>query len=121
MQSTEGFPRACPRTPTQGIRPRSARPRRKIDERQSAQFRPLGYYCLAVVGTVHALPEPWSARVLAGYLVLAALDRSRSEPRSRRRHPGAGNPRHLHQRLELPDLRAERPDAGLALSLIHIS
>jgi hypothetical protein len=26
---------------------------------------------------VHALPEPWSARVIAGHLVLAAVDRSR--------------------------------------------
>src|SRR5713101_3037655 len=114
MQPTEGFLGACRMDTAQGMRPRSARPRRKIDERQSAQFRPLGHYCLAVVGIVHALPEPWSARVVAGYLVLAALDRSRPEPRSRRRHPGTGNPRHLHQRLKLPDLRAERSDAGLA-------
>src|ERR1700682_6686790 len=113
MQPTEDS-RACPKDTAEGIRPRSARPRRKIDERQSAQFRPLGHYCFAVVGTVHALPEPWSACVLAGYLVLAVVDRSRSEPRSRGRHPGAGNPRYLHQRLKLPDLRAERPDAGLA-------
>src|SRR3989440_6621500 len=114
MQSTGGFPRAYLKTLPKDIRPRSARPRRKIDERQSAQFRPLGYYCFAVVGIVHALPEPWSARVLAGYLVLAALDGSRSEPRSRRRNPGSRNPRHLHQWLELPDLCAERPDPGLA-------
>ncbi len=109
-----GIPSCLPEDTSQGIRPRSARPRRKINERQSAQFRPLGHYCLAVVGTVHALPESGSARVLAGHLVLAAVDRGRSEPRSRRRHPGAGDPRHLHQRLELPDLCAERPDAGLA-------
>ena len=37
---------------------------------------------------------------------------ARSRPR--RRDPGAGDPRHLHQRLELPDLCAERSDAGLA-------
>src|ERR1700712_3572989 len=96
------------------IRPRSARPRRKIDERQSAEFRALGYHCFAVVGIVHALPESWSARFVAGHLLLAAFDRSRPEPRSRRRDPGARNPRHLHQRLELPDLCPERPDAGLA-------
>src|SRR6267142_4061639 len=114
MQPTEGFPHGLPKDTTQGIRPRSARPRRKIDERQSAQFRPLGYYCLAVVGAVHALPKSWSARLLAGYLVLAAFDRGRSESRSRRRHPGTGNPRYLHQWLQLPDLRPERPDAGLA-------
>ncbi|OIQ67462.1 hypothetical protein GALL_509600 [mine drainage metagenome] len=96
------------------IRPRSARPRRKIDERQSAQFRPLGHYCLAAIGIVHALPESWSARVLAGHLLLAASDRGRSESRSRRRHPGAGDSRHVYQWIELPDLRAERPDAGLA-------
>src|SRR6195256_6807836 len=114
MQLTEGIPSCLPKDATQGIRPRSARPRRKINERESAQFRPLGHYCPAAVGTVHALPEPWSARVLAGHLVLAAPDRGRPEPRSRRRDPGAGNPRHLHQWLELPDLRAERTDAGLA-------
>src|SRR5712691_5169694 len=104
-----GLPSCLPRTLPKDIRPRSARPRRKIDERQSAQFRPLGYYCLAVVGTVHALPEPWSARLLAGHLVLPAFDRGRSESRSRRRHPGTGNPRHLHQWLQLPDLRPNDP------------
>src|SRR6202012_958103 len=43
-------------TPQKDKRPRSARPRRKIDERQSAQFRPLGYHCPVAVGAVHALP-----------------------------------------------------------------
>src|SRR6266404_9666009 len=106
MEPTEGFPRTCPRTlPRNKAAIRAST--KEVHERQSAQFRPLGYYCLAVVGTVHALPESWSARVLAGHLVLAALDRSRSESRSRRRYPGTGNPRHLHQRLELPDLCAE--------------
>src|SRR5258708_9795552 len=114
MQWIGGFSPDCPSDTSKDIRPRSARPRRKIDERQSAQFRPVGYYCLAVVGTVHALPESWSARLLAGHLVLAAFDRGRSESRSRRRHPGTGNPRYLHQWLQLPDLRPERPDAGLA-------
>src|ERR1700716_4647837 len=108
MQPTEGFPHGLPKDTTQGIRPRSARPRRKIDERQSAEFRPLGYYCFAAVGLVHALPESWSARLVAGHLLLAAFDRSRPEPRSRRRDPGAGDPRNLHQRLELPEPRAER-------------
>src|SRR6202790_5168031 len=88
MQPPEEFLLPAQRGTAQGIRPRSARPRRKIDERQSAQFRPLGHYCFAVVGTVHALPEPWSACVLAGHLVLAVIDRSRSKPRWRRRHPG---------------------------------
>jgi hypothetical protein len=120
MQSTGGFPRDYPRAcvlknlPAKDIRPRSARPRRKIDERQSAQLRPLGHYCFAAVGTVHAVPESWPARVLAGYLVLAAVDRSRRQSRARRRDPGTGNPRHLHQRLKLPDLCAERSDVGLA-------
>src|SRR6266480_1270196 len=110
MQSTGALPPACPKD----ARPRSARPRRKIDERQSAQLRPLGHYRFAVIGIVHAVPEPWPTRLLAGHFVLAALERGRPESRSRRRHPGAGNPRHLHQWLKLPDLRAERPDAGLA-------
>src|SRR2546430_11253715 len=60
------------------MRPRSARPRRKTDERQSAQFRPLGHHSFAAVGTVHAFPEPGSARVLAGHLVLAALEDRKS-------------------------------------------
>src|SRR6202042_2785760 len=81
-----GIPSCLP----EDIRPRSARPRRKIDERQSAQFRPLGHYCFAVVGVVHALPESWSACLLAGYFVLAASDRGRSGARPRRRDPGAG-------------------------------
>src|SRR5579859_5297531 len=110
MQSTRGIASRPPKE----IRPRSARPRRKIDERQSAQFRPLGHYCFAVIGIVHALPESWSARLLAGHLLLATADRGRSEPRSRRRYPGAGDSRHVYQWLELPDLCAERSDAGLA-------
>src|SRR6202790_4366923 len=84
MQPPEEFLLPAQRGTAQGIRPRSARPRRKIDERQSAQFRPLGHYCFAVVGTVHALPEPWSARVLAGHLVLPALHQIRSNPGPRR-------------------------------------
>ena len=58
--------------------------------------------------------NPGQRAVLAGYFVLAAPDRSRPEPCPRRRDPGAGDSRHLHQRLELPDLCAERPDAGQA-------
>src|SRR5260370_25136902 len=114
MQSTEGFPRAYLKCLPKDRRPRSARPRRKIDERQSAEFRPLGHYRLAAVGTVHAFPESGSARLLAGNLVLATAERSRSEPCSRRRDPVAGYPRHLHQWIQLPDLRAKRPDAGEA-------
>src|SRR5215212_6312319 len=96
------------------IRAAIARPRRKIDERQSAQLRPLGHYRFAVIGAVHAVSEPGPTRVLAGYFILAALERGRSEPCPRRSHPGSGNPRHLHQWLELPDLRAERSDPGVA-------
>ena len=38
-------------------------------------------------------------------------------PRPRRRDPGAGDPRHLHQRPQLPDLCAERSDAGARASI----
>ena len=37
-----------------------------------------------------------------------------ARPRPRRADPGAGNPRHLHRRPHLPDLCAERSDAGAA-------
>src|SRR6185369_720772 len=87
-----GTPSWLPRDKSEDRRPRSARPRRKIDERQSAQSRPLGHYCPVAIGAVHALPEPWSTRVLDRYLVLAAFDRGRSRQCARRRDPGPRNP-----------------------------
>jgi len=43
--------------------------------------------------------------------LLSEVDQNRC---ARRRDPGAGYPRHLHQRLLVPDLGAERSDAGEA-------
>src|SRR3974390_2055576 len=63
------FPRGFPGIGPTDIRPRSARPRRKINERQSPQFRSLGHHCPIAVGAVHAFPEPRSTHLLPGYLV----------------------------------------------------
>ena len=87
---------------------------RTRDERQSAQFRPVGHHCPAAAGAVHAVPESRPAHDFAGRLVLAAAQRGRSGPRARRRDPGPGDPRHLHRRPQLPDLCAERSDPGAA-------
>ena len=57
---------------------------RTFDERQSAQFRPLGDHCPLAAGAVHAVPESGPAHDLARHLVLAAPQRRRSGPRARR-------------------------------------
>ena len=91
------------------------RPTRRVrtpDERQSAQFRPLGDHRPAAARAVHAVPESRPAHDLAGHLVLAAAERGRPGPRARRGDPGSGNSRHLRQRHQLPDLRAERSRLG---------
>src|SRR3979490_239988 len=58
MQSALGDSLGIPSRLPKDIRPRSARPRRKIDERQSAQLRPLGHYCLAVVALFTLFQNP---------------------------------------------------------------
>ena len=58
-----------------GHNERPQRPTRRVrtpDERQSAQFRPLGDHRPAAARAVHAVPESRPAHDLAGHLVLAA-------------------------------------------------
>ena len=69
---------------------------------------------LLLLGAVHAVPESGPAHHLARHFVFAIAQRGRPGPRARRADPGPGNPRHLHRRPQLPDLFAERPDAGAA-------
>ena len=83
---------------------------RTEDERQSAQFRPLGDHRPLAAGAVHAVPESGPAHLRAGNFVLAAPQRGRCRPRARRPDPGAGDPRHLHRRPQLPDLCAQRSE-----------
>ena len=84
-------------------------PRRTRDERQFAQFRPLGDHRSVAARAVHPVPESGTAHHLPGHFLLPAAERGRSGPRARRSDPGTGNPRHLHRRPQLPDLCAERP------------
>src|SRR4029077_19890817 len=52
---------------------RLSRGPRTRDERQSAQFRPVGDHCPAAPCPVHAVSESWSAHDIAGHFLLAAL------------------------------------------------
>lgn len=67
---------------------------------QSADFALWVIIVLLLLAFVHALPERPGQRVLAGHLVLAARHEVSQGHVRDVVIPGAGYPRHLHQRLQ---------------------
>ncbi len=113
---TRTLPRFTEMPPTDRRTPR-ARPGRlrTWDEREPAQFRPLGDHCPVAARPVHPVPEPGPAHAPRQDISFSQLlNDVDAGPRARRHHPGAGNPRHLYGRPRLQHLCAERQHAGAA-------
>ena len=118
------YPRGLPRIGPKYTRPRSARPRRKINERQSAQFCHLAHCCPIAVCAVQAVSESSSTKLFAGHLGFAASDRGRPGSCARRRDIAARQTHRCGQcRCSLSDSarcalrRSSTPLASRKLSL----